>query len=378
MACLKRAGLQEYLEESEPSALRRIVESRLTACARCRATFGRVLATHRRVNAWLGRLSPSAAGMEPDAGDALTRVICRLEAEHLFVSGPEIPSYKSIASNLREILRPEKLPPLELTSTPVAVKDIWGQGTNPMALASSIVFQTALVALLLMIGTSPSVRTQVMRMTLIAPPVAANQPKPAHPRSSQGGGGQRSPLPPVKGQLPKPALRVFTPPLATIEHPALVMDASLISPPDAWAVPTDALGNPLGITNGGGGPGTRGGLGNGDGTSIGDRSGDGFGRQGGPDVFTVGGGISAPSVLSKVDPEYSEEARKAKYSGAVMLSIVVNTDGRAEDIKVLRSLGMGLDEKAVDAVRKWRFLPGRNKGVPVRVRAQIEVNFRLL
>ena len=83
-------------------------------------------------------------------------------------------------------------------------------------------------------------------------------------------------------------------------------------------------------------------------------------------------------MLSKVDPEYSEEARKAKYSGSVMLSIVVNTDGKAEQIKVVKSLGMGLDEKAIEAVQKWRFLPGKNKGVPVAVRAQIEVNFRLL
>jgi TonB family protein len=83
-------------------------------------------------------------------------------------------------------------------------------------------------------------------------------------------------------------------------------------------------------------------------------------------------------VLSKVDPEYSEEARKAKYSGAVVLSIVVNTDGRAGNIKVVRSLGMGLDEKAIEAVERWRFRPGTNNGIAVRVRAQIEVNFRLL
>ena len=83
-------------------------------------------------------------------------------------------------------------------------------------------------------------------------------------------------------------------------------------------------------------------------------------------------------MISKVDPEYSEEARKAKYSGSVMLSIVVGTDGLASDVQVVKSLGMGLDEKAIEAVKKWRFKPGLNKGVPVRVKAQIEVNFRLL
>ncbi len=78
-----------------------------------------------------------------------------------------------------------------------------------------------------------------------------------------------------------------------------------------------------------------------------------------------------------MDPQYSEEARNAKYSGSVMLSIVVTSDGRAADIKVIKSAGMGLDEKAIEAVQQWRFRPGMNHGVPVNVKAQIEVNFRL-
>jgi TonB family protein len=154
------------------------------------------------------------------------------------------------------------------------------------------------------------------------------------------------------------------------------MDASLIAPPDAWAAPTNAIGNPLGVIGGAGGPGRNGGIGDGVGIGVGDSTGVGTGGDVG--IFSVGNGTTAPSVLSKVDPEYSEEARKAKYSGTVTLSIVVNTDGRAENIRVVKSLGMGLDEKAIEAVQKWRFKPGANKGAPVRVGAQIEVNFRLL
>jgi TonB family protein len=211
-------------------------------------------------------------------------------------------------------------------------------------------------------------------MALIAPPPAVKQPKLL--KSNAGaGGGQHSPLPPLKGPLPKPAPRVFTPPLVTIDHPALVMDASLIAPPDAWAAPTSAIGNPLGVFNGGA-PGNHSGIGGDGGVGIG-RS-RGFGPEGDSAGYSVGNGITAPSVLSRVDPEYSEEARKAKYSGSVMLSIVVNADGRADNIKVIKSLGMGLDEKAIEAVERWRFRPGTKDGVPVRVRAQIEVNFRLL
>ena len=99
--------------------------------------------------------------------------------------------------------------------------------------------------------------------------------------------------------------------------------------------------------------------------------------QPGPGAFRVGGGVTAPTLVHKVEPEYSEEARKAKFSGTVVLSVEVGPDGLAHNIQVLRSIGMGLDEKAVEAVQKWTFLPGKKDGVPVTVQATIEVNFRL-
>src|SRR6185437_3896694 len=208
----------------------------------------------------------------------------------------------------------------------------------------------------------------------IAPP-PASKPVTAKPKQG-GGGGARSPMPPVKAELPKPAPKQFVAPLVTIEHPVLTMDASLIAPPDAWAAPTGVIGNPLGSIGGGGGFGSGGGIGNGRGSGIGNGNGSGVGGGSGGGVFNVGNGVTSPQLLVKVDPEYSEEARKAKYSGSVTLSIVVNTDGKAEEIKVVKSLGMGLDEKAIEAVQKWKFSPGKNKGVPVKVRATVEVNFR--
>lgn len=250
----------------------------------------------------------------------------------------------------------------------------WSRGTDPKALIASVLLQSAIVAALMLIGVSPAVRTQITRMTLLAPAPMVREAKPVK-TNRNAGGGQHSPLPPLRGALPRPAPKVYTPPLVTIAKPALVMDASLLAPPDAWAS-HGAIGNPLGWLDGGGGPGTRGGLGSGDGPGVG--SGDGPGPGGDAGVFIAGNGVTPPSLLMQVDPEYSEEARKAKYSGAVMLSIVVNTQGRADNIKVLKSLGMGLDEKAIEAVQRWRFRPGTSNGVPVRVRAQVEVNFRLL
>jgi TonB family protein len=95
-------------------------------------------------------------------------------------------------------------------------------------------------------------------------------------------------------------------------------------------------------------------------------------------VFRIGGGVSAPSLLYKVEPEYSEEARKARYQGVVVLYVEVDPNGRAQNVRVLSSVGLGLDAKAIEAVKKWRFRPGYKDGKPVTVAAQIEVSFRLL
>ena len=91
----------------------------------------------------------------------------------------------------------------------------------------------------------------------------------------------------------------------------------------------------------------------------------------------LGGGVSAPRAIFAPDPEYSEEARKAKYQGTVVLYMIVGPDGRARDIRVVRSVGMGLDEKAIDAVRTWKFDPARRDGQAVAVQINVEVSFRL-
>jgi len=83
-------------------------------------------------------------------------------------------------------------------------------------------------------------------------------------------------------------------------------------------------------------------------------------------------------LMFKREPEYSEVARIAKYQGTVTLYVEVGPDGIAHNIRVLNGLGLGLDEKAIDAVSQWQFRPGMKDGVPVTVAASIEVNFRLL
>jgi TonB family protein len=96
-----------------------------------------------------------------------------------------------------------------------------------------------------------------------------------------------------------------------------------------------------------------------------------------PGVYRIGGGVSAPIPTFRPEPEYSEQARAAKWQGAVLLQVVIDENGVPRDLKVIRSLGMGLDQKAIEAVQQWRFKPGVKDGQPVPTSAVIEVNFRL-
>ena len=200
-----------------------------------------------------------------------------------------------------------------------------------------------------------------------------------------GGGGDRDRLAAPKGHLPKTSTQQFTPPMVVVrnDRPVLPMEPTVVAPQINMAANMPNLGDPLskvigppsnGTGSGGGvGSGSGGGVGTGYGAGVGPGWGGGIG--GGP--YRVGGGVSAPRVLYAPDPQYSEEARKAKYQGTVVLWCVIGPDGRARDMRVRRSLGMGLDQQALEAVKLWKFEPARKDGQPVAVQINIEVNFRL-
>jgi len=261
----------------------------------------------------------------------------------------------------------------------------WGffGGHESRAGLSSLLIHASVITLILFLGTIRPVQKLIQReVALIDPMLKPYLPKPAESHGG-GGGGTRSPLDASKGMLPKPAPRQFTPPrVDPPEHPALPMQPTIVA--DAvpninapnYGDPLSHLGIPSNGTGLGGGigTGTGGGVGPGHGVGVGPGSGAGFGGG----AYRIGGGVSPPSVLSKVEPEYSEEARKAKWQGTVVLQLVVDEHGMPRDMRVMRSLGLGLDQKAMDAVSKWRFKPGMKDGKPVPVIATIEVNFRLL
>ena len=333
--------------------------------------------------------------LQSDPTDTVSKPAAEFDdnLDHLLAPELEKPWLRSLYENVRDVIQPPKLPPLQVTSKPVAVKDIWGlYGRDKRSGAMSVALHVTTVALLFTVASSKTVQNTVRQVItpVFAPDIAPYQPKMA-PQKQQmgggGGGGDRSPLPASKGRLPRQSLKQFTPPMAVVNNPnpKLLMEPTIIVPPDVplpnnnmnvWGDPLAKIGPPSN------GPGSGGGIGSGSGGGVGSGKGGGFGPgEGGGvggGVFRVGGGVTAPALLYKVEPEYSEEARKAKYQGTVVLYVEVDPSGRARNLRVVRSLGLGLDEKAMEAVNKWRFRPGYKDGKPVTVAATIEVNFRLL
>jgi periplasmic protein TonB len=199
-----------------------------------------------------------------------------------------------------------------------------------------------------------------------------------------GGGGNRDKFQTPKGAVPKQALTQITPPqVVPPEHPKLVAEPTVVVPPQIKLPTNGDLGNPLATITGplSQGTGIGGGLGTGSGTGIGSGQGPGvgpgYGGGFGGGVFRVGGGVSAPRPIYDPDPDYSEEARKAHWQGTVLLTVVVGPDGKVHDAHVARTLGLGLDEKAIEAVKQWKFDPARRNGQAVAVQVNIEVNFHM-
>lgn len=302
--------------------------------------------------------------------------------------------------NIRDFSRATKeeeaLPAFQPTAEPVAVKSIWGAYDNRKnALPLTAILHVVAVVLIFTVFRGGPVVAKTGSVTLIIPvdlnPYLANLELPQNDAGDSGGGGgggQNSPLPPSKGRLPRFSLEPqLTPPTPVIRNqdPKLAVEPTVVVQPDAAVPQIDmaAFGDPFGAvgppsagpgSGGGIGTGRGGGVGSGTGSGVGPGQGGGFGGG----VFRVGGGVSAPRLVRKVEPEYSEEARKAKYQGTVQLAVEVWPDGRAHNVRVVRSLGLGLDEKAIEAVQRWEFVPGKKDGKPVKVQATIEVNFRLL
>ena len=232
------------------------------------------------------------------------------------------------------------------------------------------------------------------------------------PGGGGGGGGNRNPLPAPKLERRGPQrIRVSVPkatpdpvlttaraeeppkpkPVATpiepkpIERPPDPLPSRILVAPvvDTSASARDREGvieRPRGDATSqgagiGGGAGTGQGTGNGEGLGSGIGEGSGGGTGGGP--FRPGSGIDPPRLIREVKADYTEDARRRGITGDVEMEIVIRRDGSVGDVTILRGLGAGLDQRAVNAVKQWRFSPARRKGEPVDVIVEVAVEFTL-
>jgi protein TonB len=235
---------------------------------------------------------------------------------------------------------------------------------------------------LLLLFTLAAGRTHILAPATASVHVLTLPPltPPALPRATQigGGGGQHDIAPAAKGHLPKLAQQQVLPPQAPTSVLKLSVEPTVVVQKDLKMADNTLpnLGMPSSSLRGislGNGSGTGLGSGSGSGSGIGPGSG---GNVGGG-AMHIGGAVIAPKVLVQVDPEFSEEARKAKFSGNVEVYLWVDANGNPSHVRVVRGVGMGLDQKAVDAVRQYKFKPATKNGKPVTVDMYIDVNFQI-
>jgi len=325
--------------------------------------------------------NPSSTERARDAGDDLTDHLLRFSVE-------ERPFWAGLFESLRDTLFPVRLPALELTSTPIPAPDRMAGRTNPWAIGTATVMNAGLVALVILLGLRttighysdpfPGRDTPLKDFTLIAPGQARGG----------GSGGDRELTDPILGHLPPRADVPIAPAqVPLIQNPKITLDRGIAVPPDA-KLPDNPLLPNIGahdspnVKLGSHGPGGPGGIGGGPhgGGGPGDGSDYGPGKRGGfgDSIYMPGvGGVSKPVLVFSRDAEFSDQARRQKYEGACIISIIVDARGYPQNPRVTRALGMGLDEKALEAVQRYRFKPAMKDGKPVASFVSVEIDFHL-
>jgi TonB family protein len=261
---------------------------------------------------------------------------------------------------------------------------------DPAAKWVSFVIHVVAISALLWLGfkahnaiVAPAVVTPV-NITLYAPPPPPKIVPVAPQAGGGGGGGNHQIIEPIRGNPPRIVAKmpVTAPQILKIDHPKLAVDPStVVKMPENPSLPNLGMSNSQQValasqgkgSGSGFGSGLGGGIGMGHGLGAGPGSGGGYGGG----VMSVGGGVSAPEVIRSVQPEFTEEARQANFQGNLALQLIVDAQGNPQNVRVTRHLGMGLDEKAIAAVRQYKFKPAMFQGHPVAVQIVIDVDFHL-
>jgi protein TonB len=324
----------------------------------------------------------------------------------LYANGPNGQQQEELYNRSSLALEPEEDAPKKQHTgshvvqwpNPIAAPEglIW-KGIDPLQFKRSrtssvvsFIVHTVIIGAVLYFGLTSSVhviqpKTEVTKMdfTLYAPPPPPKVMPMAPVQGGGGGGGAHQIIEPTKGRPPEVAKMVVNQPqMLRLDHPKLAVEPTeMVKMPDSSNLPNLGMAQSPQIalasqgkgSGSGFGAGLGGGIGAGKGAGAGPGSGGGYGGG----LMSVGGGVSAPTVIHSVDPEFTPEARQTNFQGSVSIQLIVDSQGNPQNVRVVRHLGMGLDEKAIEAVRQYRFKPAMYQGHAVAVQMVIDVDFHL-
>jgi len=311
---------------------------------------------------------------ETDSQAATATAVSGIDLNSAFgIALEEQPIWVGLYESIRDVFFPPHLPPLELTSKPIPVPDRMAVKPNPWAYGIATVVNVTVLAVLIFLG----IRTIVQAVTtppklevtkVDIPPFKA----PKLDVAAGGGGGSPDKMEAIKGRIPPRMQPAVIPPKLDTPLPSIDVQKDIVIP-DNPNMPNFGVSNSANVSLASGGNGSGGGLGNGHGNGYGPGEGGNIGGG----LYRIGGEVSAPVPLNNVEAEFSDEARRAKYQGVCLISLIVDTQGNPQNPRVIQALGMGLDEKALEAVRKYKFKPAMKGKTPVPVMITVLVNFHL-
>jgi TonB family protein len=271
---------------------------------------------------------------------------------------------------------------------PSFATDLHGVKRDPTSNAISFAFHVVVITLaLLLAAKAHTIVTQ--QQATVETPLEFNVTTPpitlpvAKAMGGGGGGGAHEVVEASKGHLPMVAMIQLMPSqILRIDRPKLgVEPTETVNIPDNNKLPNMGMAQSQQValasqgrgSGSGFGQGMGGGIGAGHGNGVGPGSGGGYGGG----LMSVGGGVSAPVVIHSVQPEFTDDARRANYQGSVSIKLIVDSQGNPQDVRLASHLGMGLEEKAIEAVRQYKFKPAMYQGHAVSVQIVIDVDFHL-
>ena len=320
---------------------------------------------------------PISEDAQPSMGpNRISKSVCASSRPAVLVRPPEV-SYSPFPMPYQSLLRPI------LTVDPLACKG------NPFTSATSLVIHILVIALVVTLSLKARTIVALQPTTIVTPvdfkltfPPPMILPVASSPGGG-GGGGAREMVEATKGALPTVVrLQTMAPQIIKVDQPKLAMEPSMqLQMPESNNLPTLGIAHSQQIAlasqgrgNGSGiGQGLGGGIGEGRGSGAGPGSSGGYGGG----LMKVGGGVAAPELIHSVEPEFTEDARRANFQGSVSIRLIVDSQGNPQNVQLVHHLGMGLDEKAIEAVQQYKFKPAVYQGHPVSVQIVIEMNFHL-